>query len=183
MLLSLFWFQKRKKWSNPRNLEPFLCAMSFIKSSPKSFIPISRLNMPLLVSPDKSGFVDSHRILDNFILAHELVHSLKSTKTSRMLIKLDMSKYFDKISWQYITSTLHVFGFTHTRLTRFLHLFPHLSFRCWSMDPPHPLFGLQEVFTKEICYPLHLHSNGWGWFQSKPQSCCPFTLAPRPHPS
>jgi hypothetical protein len=42
---------------------------------------------------------------------HELVHSLKSTKTSRMLIKLDMSKYFDKISWQYITSTLHVFGF------------------------------------------------------------------------
>jgi hypothetical protein len=37
--------------------------------------------------------------MDNITLAYEVIHSLKLTKTPRMLIKLDLSKAFDKFSW------------------------------------------------------------------------------------
>jgi hypothetical protein len=40
--------------------------------------------------------------MDSVILAHEVIDSLKSTKTPGMLIKLDLSKSFDKASWQYL---------------------------------------------------------------------------------
>ena len=44
----------------------------------------------------------------------ELIHSLKINKTPSMLIKLDMSKAFDKINWQYIRETLKAFAFHPT---------------------------------------------------------------------
>jgi hypothetical protein len=54
--------------------------------------------LPSLVSPEQCGYVEGHQILDSILLAHEVAHSLKTTKTLGMLIKLDMSKAFDKIS-------------------------------------------------------------------------------------
>jgi len=50
--------------------------------------------------------------MDNIILVHEVIHSLKSTRTPGMLIKLDLSKYFDKLSWNCMQSLLTTFGFS-----------------------------------------------------------------------
>lgn len=58
--------------------------------------------LPTLIAPEQSEYVEGHQILDNTILALEVAHSLKTTKISGMLIKLDMSKAFDKLNWQYI---------------------------------------------------------------------------------
>ena len=49
--------------------------------------------------------------MDSIILAHEVISSLKSMKTPGMLIKLDLSKVFDKASWQYLRAILNSFGF------------------------------------------------------------------------
>jgi hypothetical protein len=49
--------------------------------------------------------------MDSVILAHEVIHSLKTTKTPGILIRLDLSKSFDIISWQYMHSLLEAFGF------------------------------------------------------------------------
>ena len=54
--------------------------------------------LPLLISPEQSGYVEGCQILDGIILAHEVVHSLKTTKTPGMILKLDLSKAFDKMS-------------------------------------------------------------------------------------
>ena len=86
---------------------------------PKSFHPIDLYNvifkiimkvianrlkplLPSLISKEKSGYVGGHQILENVILTHELIHSLNLNKTSGMFIKLDMSKAYDKVSWQYL---------------------------------------------------------------------------------
>jgi hypothetical protein len=49
--------------------------------------------------------------MDSVILAHEVISSLKSTKTLGMLIKLDLSKDFDKASWKYLRAILNSFVF------------------------------------------------------------------------
>jgi hypothetical protein len=49
--------------------------------------------------------------MDSDILANEVIHSLKMTKILGMLIKLDLSKYFYRVSWQYFHFVLESFGF------------------------------------------------------------------------
>jgi hypothetical protein len=55
--------------------------------------------------------VEGGQILNNVILVHEEIHSLQKTRTPGMLLKMDLSKYFDKISWQCMCSLLLAFGF------------------------------------------------------------------------
>jgi hypothetical protein len=69
---------------------------------------------PFIISKEKSGYVEGCQIMDSVILSYEVIHSLKSTCTSGMLIKLDLSKSFDRISWQYMHSLLEAFGFDTT---------------------------------------------------------------------
>jgi hypothetical protein len=66
---------------------------------PNKFLPISLCNviyniiskvitihlkplLPTLVTPEQYGYVEGHQILDSILLAHEVSHSLKTTKTS-----------------------------------------------------------------------------------------------------
>ena len=54
--------------------------------------------LALLISPEQSGYVEGRQILDGIFLAHEVVHSLKTSKIPGMILKLDLSKAFDKLS-------------------------------------------------------------------------------------
>ena len=67
--------------------------------------------LPLLISPEQSDYVEGRQILHGIILAHEVVHSLKTSKTPGMILKLDLSKAFDKLSWTFIENILLAFGF------------------------------------------------------------------------
>ena len=67
--------------------------------------------LPLLISPEQSGYVEGRQILDGIILVHKVVHSVKTSKISGMILKLDMSKAFDKLSWTFIEKILLAFGF------------------------------------------------------------------------
>eukprot|EP00253_Pinus_taeda_P022974 PITA_22974 len=69
--------------------------------------------LPLLISPEQSGYVEGRQILDGIILTHEIIHSLKQTRQPSMILKLDLSKAFDKLSWTYIQKMLNAFGFSH----------------------------------------------------------------------
>jgi hypothetical protein len=51
-----------------------------------------------------------------------VIHSLKKTKTPGMLLKLDLSKAFDKISWDYMREILLAFGFDQLWVTWILNL-------------------------------------------------------------
>jgi len=67
--------------------------------------------MKLLIAPEQSGFVEGRQILDGIILIHEVVHSLKHSNTPGMLVKLDLSKAYDKLNWDFMRGMLRAFGF------------------------------------------------------------------------
>eukprot|EP00253_Pinus_taeda_P021755 PITA_21755 len=67
--------------------------------------------LPHIISPEQSGYVEGRQILDGIILTHEIIHSLKQSRKPGMLLKIDLSKAFDSISWEYMQKVLHAFGF------------------------------------------------------------------------
>ena len=45
-------------------------------------------------------------------MVHETINSLKTTKTLGMLLKLDLSKAYDKLNWNFLAGILRAFGFS-----------------------------------------------------------------------
>lgn len=102
-------------------------------NSPEKFRPISLCNVILkiitnvianrlkplllfLVSSKQTGFVEGRQILDDIILAHEMIHSLKQTKSPSMLLKVDLAKAYDKVDWDYLKEILTTYGFSHDQV-------------------------------------------------------------------
>ena len=79
-----------------------------------------------LTCPEQSSFVEGCQILDGVILVHEVLHSLQSSQRLGMLIKLDIAKAYDKLSWQFICRMLEAYGFSKTRLNGSWVLYPLL---------------------------------------------------------
>ena len=67
--------------------------------------------LPSLICPEQAGFAEGRQILDGVILAQEVLHSLQSSRHLGMLFKLDISKAYDKLIWQYIRIMLAAYGF------------------------------------------------------------------------
>ena len=55
--------------------------------------------------------MEGRQILDIFILVHEVIHSLEIFKKISMLLKLDISKAYDKLSWKFMKEMLEAYGF------------------------------------------------------------------------
>ena len=66
--------------------------------------------MPLLVSGEKSGYVEGRQIIYNIIQAHEVVHLLTTRRKAGMIMQLDIAKAYDKVNWTYIKKVLTAYG-------------------------------------------------------------------------
>lgn len=105
--------------------------------SPKTFYdfrPISLLNfsykvisrilastlagiLPLLISKHQSAFFNGRTIHHHVALAHELFHQLKSKiRGDSVGLKLDISKAFDKLQWNFLFRALQFFQFPLSEL-------------------------------------------------------------------
>eukprot|EP00253_Pinus_taeda_P017956 PITA_17956 len=70
--------------------------------------------LPLLISQEQTSYVEGRQIMDGIILSNEVIHSLKLLKKPGMILKLDLSRAFDKLNWSYIQQMLLAFGFNAT---------------------------------------------------------------------
>ncbi|GAU51605.1 hypothetical protein TSUD_414370 [Trifolium subterraneum] len=67
------------------------------------------------VSQEQSAFVEGRSILDNALIATEVIHALKrKTKGRRgeLELKIDISKAYDKVDWGFLRGVMTKMGFT-----------------------------------------------------------------------
>jgi hypothetical protein len=84
--------------------------------------------LPKLVSTNQSAFVKKRNIQDNFMLVQQMAKKLNSSKTPHILLKLDISKAFDSVSWSFLLEVLiHIgdFVFTSRMFIQCRNLFLH----------------------------------------------------------
>lgn len=67
-----------------------------------------------IVSPNQSAFVKGKLIQDNLAIAHEIFHALKKKNwggKDYATLKLDMSKAYDRVEWDFLKDVLLAYGF------------------------------------------------------------------------
>ena len=67
--------------------------------------------LPNIIAPDQTGFVEGSQILDRIVVTQEVIHSLKTKKQRGMMMKLDLSKAYDRLNWNYLRAILGAYGF------------------------------------------------------------------------
>ncbi|KAL0014227.1 hypothetical protein SO802_001296 [Lithocarpus litseifolius] len=70
--------------------------------------------LPLIISETQSAFQSDKAISDNILVAFETLHHMKtntSGKTGFMTMKLDMSKAYDRVEWDYLLQLVRKMGF------------------------------------------------------------------------
>lgn len=67
-----------------------------------------------LISHNQSAFVPSRLITDNVIVGFECLHKLNSIKSKNgfAVLKLDMSKAYDRVEWTFIDQVMRQLGFS-----------------------------------------------------------------------
>ncbi|XP_075102115.1 uncharacterized protein LOC142177432 [Nicotiana tabacum] len=70
--------------------------------------------LPSLISEEHAGFVKGRNLVENILLTQEIVTDIRlRTKAGpNVILKLDMTKAYDRISWLFLTKVLRKMGFT-----------------------------------------------------------------------
>lgn len=70
--------------------------------------------LPKCISQNQTAFVPGRMIHDNILIAHETVHYLQSSKNGPnkgFVVKLDMSKAYDSVEWNFLERVILRMGF------------------------------------------------------------------------
>ncbi|XP_058103567.1 uncharacterized protein LOC131247152 [Magnolia sinica] len=92
-----------------------------------SKVIVVRLNSILtrLISDEQMAFVQGWSITDSIALAQELFCDIdKKVRGSNLIIKVDLEKAYDRVSWSFLRAVLLSFGFSY--------LWISLAEKCWS---------------------------------------------------
>lgn len=64
-----------------------------------------------MIAKKQSAFIRGRRIHDNFMLVQHTARFLNQQKLARVMLKLDISKAFDSVSWAFLLEVLSRLGF------------------------------------------------------------------------
>jgi hypothetical protein len=90
---------------------PIGLAHSFSKLFSKVLANCLRRRLGDIISPNQSAFVKGRCLHDNFILARQVARRINQRRCPGVLLKLDLSRAFDSISWSFLFEALHHMGF------------------------------------------------------------------------
>ncbi|XP_050233408.1 uncharacterized protein LOC126681895 [Mercurialis annua] len=107
------------KIKNPENvgdLRPISLCNVVYKIIAKVLANRMKSIMPCIISENQSAFVENRLITDNFLIAFEVGHYLKQKrrgKNGAAALKVDMSKAYDRVRWDFIRVMMLNLGFNH----------------------------------------------------------------------
>ena len=94
-----------------RDYRPISCCNVLYKIISKLMANRLKLVLPKFIEPNQSAFVKDRLLMENVLLASELVKSYhKSTVSARSAIQIDISKAFNTVQWPFLLSTLAALG-------------------------------------------------------------------------
>lgn len=69
--------------------------------------------LPKIISQNNSEFSKDRNIVKNILLAHKIIRDINKRNTNvNVVMKLDMEKVYDRVSWIFLTKVLMKFGFS-----------------------------------------------------------------------
>lgn len=82
-----------------------------------------KLLLSRCISLNQNAFVPGRMIHNNFLIAHELLHYLQSSKNGPnkgFVSKLDMSKAYDRVEWMFLKCIILCMGFANKLVAKIM---------------------------------------------------------------
>lgn len=107
--------------------------------------------LDVVVSDTQSAFIPGRLISDNIMVAYEVMHYLKRKKVGKdgyMALKLDMSKAYDRMEWEFLKAILRKMGFSQWWVHLVLQCVSTVSYNIvhgeHNMGPINPSRGIRQ---------------------------------------
>lgn len=98
--------------STIKDYRPISCCNMLYKVISKILANRLKILLPDFIEPNQSAFVKGRLLLENVLLATELVKDYhRDSVATRSAIKFDISKAFDTVQWSFILSIFQTLGF------------------------------------------------------------------------
>ncbi|KAL0656696.1 hypothetical protein Bca4012_077280 [Brassica carinata] len=103
---------KRPGAENIQDFRPISCLNTLYKVISRILDDRLKNVLPDLVLSNQTGFIKNRLLLENVLLASEVVNGYhKQNRSPRIKLKIDISKAFDYVLWDFLLATLNVMQF------------------------------------------------------------------------
>jgi len=134
--------------------------------------------LPHIISLEQSAFIPGRLITDNILVAFETLHTMDTRlkgKECFMAMKLDMSKAYDRLEWDFVEGVLRKIGFANRWISLLMSCIRTVTYSILINGQPHglitPTRGLRQgdplspylfILCAEVLSSLLQHSSKEG---------------------
>jgi hypothetical protein len=102
---------KKPEAIETKDYRPISLVHSFAKLFSKIVANRLRTRLGEIVSMNQSAFIKHRSLHDNFVLVRQVVRKINTRRQTGVLLKLDIARAFDSISWSFLFEVLRRMGF------------------------------------------------------------------------
>ena len=110
MLIALI--PKKMQFVHPQDFRPISLCNVIYKVIAKSLADRLKPHLPNFIDHSQATFIKNRHISSNIIVTQEIIHSFsfKTWNQKAFLLKLDLTKAFDHLDWEFIVAALNRLG-------------------------------------------------------------------------